>query len=313
VRFQAGGISMRISMVKIVGEWWEGRKFKHPQTEHMVLFKSLPLEEQKRLNELRNKKPQKDLVPQKTTPKESPKELLQNSKAEISKELYKAVDDTGISGKGRLVVKEIVSSAAGPFVFGFLDNFIMLIAGASIDSALGSLGFGATALAGLGNTISDTVSKVSESGLDTLMDKVGFSEQKEGQALTSKEKKMVRGMGGVAGITLGCIAGMIPMLFGVKLGAKKGYYLEPPNWELKAQEKPDFKTMLSIVQKTVGAERFKELFNKVLGKIGSGLDKKFRDIAVSQASGYVDSAKDLINSVGKDKALKALYEQIKED
>ena len=157
---------MRISMVKIVGEWWEGRKFKHPQTEHMVLFKSLPLEEQK---------PQKDLVPQKTTPKESPKELLQNSKAEISKELYKAVDDTGISGKGRLVVKEIVSSAAGPFVFGFLDNFIMLIAGASIDSALGSLGFGATALAGLGNTISDTVSKVSESGLDTLMDKVGFS------------------------------------------------------------------------------------------------------------------------------------------
>ena len=33
------------------GAWWQGRKFKHPDTGHMVLFKSLPLQTQKDLNE----------------------------------------------------------------------------------------------------------------------------------------------------------------------------------------------------------------------------------------------------------------------
>jgi hypothetical protein len=44
-------------MAEVAEYWWQGRKFKHPETEHMVQFKSLPLEEQKRLNEgVKNKK-----------------------------------------------------------------------------------------------------------------------------------------------------------------------------------------------------------------------------------------------------------------
>jgi hypothetical protein len=296
---------MKISMVTVVGEWWEGRKFKHPQTGHMVLFKSLPLEEQKRLNE-EIKKDDEGVKPQQQKPQQKPNEVLQQAKQEISKEVSTAIaQSTGeaLTGKARLVVKEIVSSGAGPFVFGFLDNFIMLVAGASIDSALGSLGFGATALAGIGNTISDTVSKASEESLDNLMDKVGFSESKEGQALSSKEKKVVRSMGGVAGITMGCIAGMIPMLFGVKLGARY----------VKAQEDmPDFETMLSIVQKKVGEDKFKEIFKSVLAKVGTALDKVFKEKALNQASAYVDKAKDVINSVGQEKGLKTLYEQIRD-
>ncbi len=299
---------MKISMLTVVGEWWEGRKFKHPQTGHMVLFKSLPLEEQKRLNDL-IKKDDEEVKPQQQKPNEvvqqKPNEVLQDAKQEITKEVSTAIEQaTGeaLPGKARLVVKEIVSSAAGPFVFGFLDNFIMLVAGASIDSALGSLGFGATALAGIGNTISDTVSKASEESLDNLMDKVGFTESKEGQALTSKEKKVIRSLGGIAGITMGCIAGMIPMLFGVKLGAKK-----------KAQEDtPDFETMLSIVQKKVGVEKFKEVFKHVIAKVGSALDRVLKEKALNQASAYVDKAKGIITSVGKEKALKTLYEQIRD-
>jgi geranylgeranyl pyrophosphate synthase len=131
---------------------------------------------------------------------------------------------------------------------------------------------------------------------------VGFAESKEGQALTSKEKKVVRSMGGIAGITVGCIAGMIPMLFGVKLGSKK-----------KAQEDtPDFKTMLSIVQKKVGADKFKEIFKQVIAKVGTALDKVFKEKALNHASAYVDKAKGIITSVGKEKALKTLYEQIRD-
>ena len=36
--------------------WWSGKKFRHPDTNNMVQFKSLPLEEQKRLNALHDKK-----------------------------------------------------------------------------------------------------------------------------------------------------------------------------------------------------------------------------------------------------------------
>lgn len=35
--------------------WWSGKKFRHPKTNNMVVFKSLPPEEQKRLNAMRNK------------------------------------------------------------------------------------------------------------------------------------------------------------------------------------------------------------------------------------------------------------------
>ncbi len=54
---------MKISMGEVTKYWWEGRKFKHPMTGHMVNFKSLPLEEQKRLNSLIKQKP--DVLTQK--------------------------------------------------------------------------------------------------------------------------------------------------------------------------------------------------------------------------------------------------------
>jgi hypothetical protein len=57
---------MKITMGEVTNYWWQGRKFKHPATGHMVNFKSLPLEEQKRLNALIKQKPdaltQKEVV-----------------------------------------------------------------------------------------------------------------------------------------------------------------------------------------------------------------------------------------------------------
>lgn len=45
--------------LKIAVSWWSGKTFTHPETRHRVKFKSLPIEEQKRLNELHKKKTQK--------------------------------------------------------------------------------------------------------------------------------------------------------------------------------------------------------------------------------------------------------------
>jgi hypothetical protein len=41
----------KISMDLIAKVWWERRRFKHPETGHLVLFKSLPLEMQRDLNQ----------------------------------------------------------------------------------------------------------------------------------------------------------------------------------------------------------------------------------------------------------------------
>jgi hypothetical protein len=76
-------IAQRIKMSEAVtaqGSWWEGRKFKHPETGHMVIFKSLPLQEQKRLNELiknkeTEKSPKKTPAPPKAPAKPDPKTI----------------------------------------------------------------------------------------------------------------------------------------------------------------------------------------------------------------------------------------------
>jgi DNA topoisomerase IB len=45
--------------LKIATPWWSGQTFMHPETKHRVKFKSLPIEEQKRLNDLHKKTTQK--------------------------------------------------------------------------------------------------------------------------------------------------------------------------------------------------------------------------------------------------------------
>jgi len=43
---------LKLDMKKHVAKsWWQGRRFKHPETGHMVMFKSLPLPTQKELNQ----------------------------------------------------------------------------------------------------------------------------------------------------------------------------------------------------------------------------------------------------------------------
>ncbi|XP_032309147.1 transmembrane protein 65 isoform X4 [Drosophila ananassae] len=105
---------------------------------------------------------------------------------------------------------------AVPFIaFGFLDNFIMIIAGEYIELSVGQVVTLSTmATAGLGNTISDimgiTLATYVENGCQIL----GLKQP----MLTSaqfelKSSKRATSIGRIMGITVGCLLGMCPLWF----------------------------------------------------------------------------------------------------
>ncbi|XP_023710828.1 transmembrane protein 65 isoform X4 [Cryptotermes secundus] len=110
---------------------------------------------------------------------------------------------------------------AVPFVgFGFLDNFIMIIAGEQIEMMLGSVMVLSTmAAAALGNTISDIMGIGSAWYVERLAARIGMRPPKLSPIqLDMPSSRRAANMGRALGVTLGCLLGMIPLLF---LGKKK--------------------------------------------------------------------------------------------
>ncbi|XP_013788564.2 transmembrane protein 65-like [Limulus polyphemus] len=112
-----------------------------------------------------------------------------------------------------------------PFVgFGFLDNFIMIIAGDYIDTTIGlTLGISTMAAAGLGNTLSDIAGIGSAWYVESLASRVGvhMPELTPTQLEMSSTQWSIN-MGRAIGITLGCLLGMLPLLFLHDRGKLKG-------------------------------------------------------------------------------------------
>ncbi|EGZ05839.1 hypothetical protein PHYSODRAFT_307560 [Phytophthora sojae] len=103
-----------------------------------------------------------------------------------------------------------------PFIgFGFVDNFIMIIAGDYIDLTLGvSLGISSMAAAGIGNTISD----IAGLGLGNIVEDFCARLGLPVPALTNeqmllKQTRMAKVAGSSIGVTIGCLLGMVPLLF----------------------------------------------------------------------------------------------------
>jgi hypothetical protein len=109
--------------------------------------------------------------------------------------------------------------AAGlPFIgFGFVDNFVMLTAGEGIEARFGAaLGLSTLAAAGLGNLLSDVAG-------------LGLADQIEARARASAwgaaapvlspadagrwGVRAARVAGSVGGVSLGCLLGMVPLLW----------------------------------------------------------------------------------------------------
>ncbi|XP_054007894.1 uncharacterized protein LOC128891939 isoform X1 [Hylaeus anthracinus] len=101
-----------------------------------------------------------------------------------------------------------------PFIgFGFLDNFIMIIAGDQIEMILNKkFPISTMAAAALGNTVSDIIGIGSVHYVEIFAHKIGFQAPK----LTSIElnlpkTKLAANLGRVVGVTIGCLIGMTPI------------------------------------------------------------------------------------------------------
>ncbi|KAI9558488.1 hypothetical protein GHT06_015275 [Daphnia sinensis] len=103
-----------------------------------------------------------------------------------------------------------------PFVgFGFLDNFIMILAGDYIDLTVGSmLGISTMAAAGIGNAISDVAGVGSAQFVESFSQKLGIPQPKlEPQQYTFPSTTWAINIGRAVGVAIGCLLGMVPLLF----------------------------------------------------------------------------------------------------
>jgi len=120
--------------------------------------------------------------------------------------------------KLRAVVRTILQGAAGLFVFGFIDNFMLYMAGAGIDKAIAAAGFSAAAVAGLGNAVSDAIGQAGADKVEGLLDRLGLGKDKTAGVLSPESEKRIKSVSSTAGVFAGAIAGMVPLLFGVSFG-----------------------------------------------------------------------------------------------
>jgi len=101
------------------------------------------------------------------------------------------------------------------FGFGLADNFIMIIAGDAIDAHFGkTLGITTMCAAGLGNWLSDAIGLGLGDVIERAAVKLGFS---DGGMTMAQQRlnitRLVQLVSKFVGISLGCFAGMLPLLF----------------------------------------------------------------------------------------------------
>ena len=105
---------------------------------------------------------------------------------------------------------------AMPFVgFGFLDNFIMIIAGEYIDYHIGAtFAISTMAAAALGNTISDLFGIGSAWYVENLSGRLGLhAPPLTLEQLELRASRIAANSGRGIGVVVGCILGMFPLLF----------------------------------------------------------------------------------------------------
>jgi len=132
------------------------------------------------------------------------------------KELKKVVTGKGVGPPSSKDLRQLAYHNSLPFVgFGFLDNFVMILAGEYIDLTLGmKLGISTMAAAALGNTISDLLGTGSAWYVESLADKLGaHPPDLTAEQLEMSVSKMCANLGRALGVVVGCLLGMFPLLF----------------------------------------------------------------------------------------------------
>ncbi|ETL85378.1 hypothetical protein L917_15068 [Phytophthora nicotianae] len=113
-------------------------------------------------------------------------------------------------------LKMVALQVGLPFIgFGFVDNFIMIIAGDYIDLTLGvSLGISSMAAAGIGNTISDIAGLGLGNVVEDFCARLGLPiPALTNEQMLLKSTRLAKVAGSSIGVTIGCLLGMVPLLF----------------------------------------------------------------------------------------------------
>ena len=105
-------------------------------------------------------------------------------------------------------LKRIISITTAFIVFGFIDNFLMVIFGDRIDAMFVSMGISNTLLAaGLGNTLSDAAGRRAgrwvEKAVQGRLPPVEDGHLSKNQIIVAE----------TVGIIIGCLIGLFPLLF----------------------------------------------------------------------------------------------------
>ena len=151
----------------------------------------------------------------------------ENGDGVVSKEEFRAFverhkirerHEAGDSMKASKLVTLVLVSTAIPYVgFGFMDNFIMIVAGDLIDHSLSThLGLSTLAAAGLGNLLSDVVGVAAASSIEKRANDLGFQEPAMSDARASlSDISYARVAGAMIGVSIGCVVGMFPLGLGI--------------------------------------------------------------------------------------------------
>ncbi|XP_012230024.1 uncharacterized protein [Linepithema humile] len=127
------------------------------------------------------------------------------------------VPDDWLNNKYEPTTKDLVVVAianAIPFIgFGFLDNFIMIVAGDQIETMLNRrFPISTMTAAALGNTVSDVIGIGSVHYVERFAQKIGFDTPKLTLAqLNLPRTRIAVNVGRVIGVTIGCLIGMTPI------------------------------------------------------------------------------------------------------
>jgi hypothetical protein len=110
-----------------------------------------------------------------------------------------------------------LKKSAKMIMFGFIDNFIMIIAGDMIDAHIGTtLGISTMAAAGFGNLTSDVAGEEAGSAIEKAMEAMGLDAESvsdEQMEAAPAWMRFLDARAGSFGVAIGCILGMVPLLF----------------------------------------------------------------------------------------------------
>jgi Ca2+-binding EF-hand superfamily protein len=124
-------------------------------------------------------------------------------------------EPVSLKPSGAQLLKVALRNAPPMLAFGFVDNFIMIMAGDFIDERLSlALGLSTMAAAGLGNAFSDVVGVGMGSSIEASSEKLGLPDPKLTRAQgDSFSAKAAHGASSALFIFIGCLLGMVPLWF----------------------------------------------------------------------------------------------------